>query len=95
VPDGAYDAILCCQTLDHLRQPLETLQAFKRVAKPGARLFVDVVQLAHTAYKIDHTVYFPSGSAFLGLVERAGWTVLWFDALTNPTHYTILAEARA
>ena len=92
VPDATYDAILCCQTLDHLPGPLNTLRAFLRVAKPGARLFVDVVKLAHTAYKLDHDTYYPSGSAFLALVERSGWTPLWLDAETHPTHYSILAE---
>jgi len=92
VPDGTYDAILCCQTLDHLPQPLNTLRAFLRVAKPGARLFVDVVTLEHTAYKLDHDTYYPSGSAFLALVERSGWRPLWLDAETNPSHYSILAE---
>jgi SAM-dependent methyltransferase len=92
VPDGTYDAILCCQTLDHLPGPLNTLRAFLRVAKPGARLFVDVVKLAHTAYKLDHDTYYPSGSAFLALVERSGWRPIWLDAETHPTHYSILAE---
>ena len=92
VPDGTYDAILCCQTLDHLAEPLATLQQFLRVAKPDARLFVDVVKKPHTAYKIDHDVYFPTAASFLGLIERSGWSVLWLDGETNPTHWSVLAE---
>ena len=91
VPDATYDAILCCQTLDHLREPLQTLRQFLRVATPGARLFVDVVKLAHTQYKLSHDVYFPTAASFLSLVERSGWDVLWLDAETNHSHYTILA----
>jgi hypothetical protein len=92
VPEGTYDAILCCQTIDHLAEPRATLCAFRHVAKPNARLFVDVVKLEHTQYKIDHDVYFPNGSCFMSLVERAGWSVLWLDGETNPTHWSILAE---
>jgi 2-polyprenyl-3-methyl-5-hydroxy-6-metoxy-1,4-benzoquinol methylase len=92
VPEGTYDAILCCQTLDHLAEPRATLCAFRHVAKPNARLFVDVVKLEHTQYKIDHDTYYPTASAFLSLVERSGWRVLWLDGGTNPTHWSILAE---
>jgi 2-polyprenyl-3-methyl-5-hydroxy-6-metoxy-1,4-benzoquinol methylase len=92
VSEGAYDAILCCQTLDHLAEPRATLCAFRHVAKPNARLFVDVVKLEHTQYKIDHDTYYPTASSFLSLVERSGWRVLWLDGGTNPTHWSILAE---
>lgn len=92
VPDATYDAILCCQTLDHLRAPLDTLRAFLRVSRPGARLFVDVVKLAHTAYKIDHDTYYPTASTFLGLIERSGWVPIWLDGETHPSHWAVLAE---
>jgi hypothetical protein len=92
VPPDTYDAVLCCQTLDHVPDPFDTLRGFLSVAKTGARLFVDVVKKAHTQYKIDHETYYPTAASFLGLVERSGWTVLWLDAETNPTHYSILAE---
>lgn len=91
VPEGTYDAILCCQTLDHLREPLQTLRDFRRVAKPGARLFVDVVKLECTKYKLSHDTYYPTAASFLGLVERSGWEVLWLDAETHPSHYSVLA----
>lgn len=92
VPDATYDAILCCQTLDHVDTPLETLEAFLRVAKPGARLFCDIVKLSHTAYKIDHSWYSPSAAPFLALIERSGWVPLWLDGETNPSHWSVLAE---
>lgn len=89
---GPYDTILCCQTLDHLREPLVTLKKFREVACPNARLFVDVVKKQHTEYKIDHDCYFSTAQSFVGLVERAGWSIVWLDCETNPTHYSILAE---
>jgi len=92
-PNASYNTILCCQTLDHLAEPLATLQQFRRLAKLNARLFVDVVKAAHTDYKLDHDTYYQSASIFLALVERAGWKTIWLDAETNPTHYSVLAEA--
>lgn len=92
VPDGTYDAIICAQTLDHVRDPLVTLQAFLRVAKPGARLFVDVVKQQHTDWKIDHVTYFSQPSIFLALLERSGWSLVWLDGETNPTHLSALME---
>lgn len=89
---GPYDAILCCQTLDHLREPLQTLKKFREVSHDHARLFVDVVKQAHAAYKIDHDTYYPTAASFVGLVERAGWQIIWLDCETNPTHYSVLAE---
>jgi ubiquinone/menaquinone biosynthesis C-methylase UbiE len=91
VPDGTYDAILCCQTLDHLPNPLNTLADFRLVAKPGARLFVDVVKREHTKLKLDHEWYPPTASCFLALIERADWVPLWLDGETNPTHWSVLA----
>lgn len=89
---GPYDAILCCQTLDHLVDPLVTLKKFHEIANKNARLFVDVVKLPHTQYKIDHPWYAPNAACFVGLVERSGWSVLWLDGETNPTHWSVLAE---
>jgi hypothetical protein len=84
-----YDAVLCCQTLDHLPNPLETLKTFLSVTREGGSLFVDCVKKAHTAYKVDHEWYVPTAACFVGMVERAGWSIQWLDAETNSTHYTI------
>lgn len=95
VPDGHYGAVLCAQTLDHLRDPLVTLQQFRRVTKPTGRLFVDVVKGARVSLKIDHETYYPTITPFLRMVERAGWRVLWLRAEVDPRHYAILAEVPA
>ena len=87
---GPYDAVLCCQTLDHLPNPLEMLRTFRDITTDGGTLFVDVVKNAPK--KIDHDLYFTSATCFIGLVERAGWIVDWLDAETNPTHWTIGAH---
>jgi hypothetical protein len=89
---GPYDSVLCCQTLDHLPNPLEMLRTFRDVTRDGGTLFVDVVKKSHTAYKVDHDTYWPSAACFVACVERAGWTVDWLDGETNPTHWTIGAH---
>jgi len=89
VPPDHYRTILCCQTLDHLPDPLGTLRQFHAVASRGAGLFCDVVKQSSTAYKLDHVTYYPTAASFVGLLERAGWTIAWVDAIRDPTHFTV------
>jgi hypothetical protein len=89
---GPYDAVLCCQTLDHLPNPLEMLRTFRDITVDGGKLFVDVVKQSQTAYKVDHDTYWPTASCFVGCVERAGWTIDWLDGETDPVHWAILAH---
>lgn len=91
---GAYDAILCCQTLDHLARPLDTLLTLAQAVRQGTPLFVDVVKQSCTAYKLDHDTYYPTASSFAALIERGGWDLVWLDAETNPSHYSVLAQKR-
>ncbi len=87
-----YDTVLCCQTLDHLPHPLETLTTFHAITRSKGSLFVDVAKGQHTDKKIDHDTYWNTATAFVGCVERAGWTVQWYDGSTNPRHHTIGAR---
>jgi hypothetical protein len=89
---GPYDAVLCCQTLDHLPNPLEILRTFRDITRDGGKLFVDVVKKDKTAYKVDHDTYWPSASCFAACVERAGWVIDWLDGETDPVHWAILAH---
>lgn len=89
---GPYDVIICAQTLDHLHNPLQTLRMFHKIAQRFGWLFVDVVKKEHTQYKIDHDTYWQERT-ISACVERAGWTIQWFDGTTNPTHWTVGARA--
>ncbi|MFH1279978.1 MAG: methyltransferase domain-containing protein, partial [Candidatus Beckwithbacteria bacterium] len=37
---GKYDYILCTQVLEHVKKPEEMFQEFKRLLKPGGKLFL-------------------------------------------------------
>jgi hypothetical protein len=94
VTENHYDNTICCQTIDHLREPSETLQAFHRVTRKEGRLFVDFLKFDpdKPVYKLDHDIYPPTLTCCTNMVERAGWRILWADAVVNPTHWSILAE---
>src|SRR5690606_22527663 len=42
VPDGAYDAVLCTQVLEHVPNPAEVLAELYRVLRPGGRVYLTV-----------------------------------------------------
>lgn len=39
-PDGCFDTVISCETIEHVPQPLEALKELTRVLKPGGRLFL-------------------------------------------------------
>jgi SAM-dependent methyltransferase len=39
-PDGYFDLVISCETIEHLPSPLKALGEFYRVARPGGRLFL-------------------------------------------------------
>ena len=38
--DGEFDAVVCCSTLHHIREPLRALQEMRRVLRPGGWLTI-------------------------------------------------------
>ncbi len=41
VADGTFDAILCTEVLEHVREPIKVVQEMARILKPGGRLDAD------------------------------------------------------
>ena len=39
-PDGSFDAIMCIEVFEHLPYPINALQEFNRLLKPGGRLII-------------------------------------------------------
>lgn len=55
LPNGRYDLILLCQTVDHLLDISGTLRRLREALAPGGHLFVDIVDYDQTrTIKIDH-----------------------------------------
>lgn len=40
VPDGAFDAVLCTEVLEHVPYPIEALKEMARILKPGGRILL-------------------------------------------------------
>lgn len=51
IPDGSYDFLLSCHTLEHLANPLGALAQWKRIIRPGGAL---VLALPHYQATFDH-----------------------------------------
>lgn len=77
------DAILCVQTLDHLREPIAVLTWLRSCLRPGGWAYLDIVdaprwaQKAKTAtyqWKIDHPLYW-TPATFMDAVKSTGWTI--------------------
>ena len=51
LPDNTYDCIVCADVLEHLPDPLSTLQRLRRAAKPDATFIISLPNVAHLAVR--------------------------------------------
>lgn len=69
-----FDAVLCTQVLEHVREPKTVLREMNRVMRPGGRLFLSAPQSWHQHQKpFDYYRYTSFGLRYL--LEQAGLTV--------------------
>lgn len=84
-PNAHFDAIVVWHVLEHVRDPRQTLETVRRLAKPGARLVVAVPNLSSLQaqwagpgwFHLDlprHLHHFPL-AALRALLERTGFAV--------------------
>ena len=45
--DGRFDAVICGDLLEHLRDPWKTVQNLCRITRPGGRLIISVPNVMH------------------------------------------------
>jgi SAM-dependent methyltransferase len=79
IAGGPYNLVLCCETLDHVVDPIAALRNMRKVLAPGGMLFVDVVSkktwaMNDSRIKIDHPLYWTKGALGAAL-QKAGFTV--------------------
>ena len=104
VAAGTVDALLCCETLEHLERPEDALLEVRRVLRPRGRALLSVpreplwraLNLARGRYVTDlgntpgHVGHYSAGS-FSRLVHRAGLRVI---ARRTPLPWTLLLAER-
>jgi SAM-dependent methyltransferase len=89
VADGAFDAALLTQVLEHVPDPAAVVSELHRIVRPGGRLFV-TVPLVWELHELPHD-YFRYTPAGLGhLLESAGFEVLAIEPRNDC--FTTLAQ---
>jgi SAM-dependent methyltransferase len=98
-----FEAVIICQTVDHLLDIGGTLRRVHGLLRPGGRLFIDIVDLragylrnwsVEDTIKIDHPFYLTEDtmSAYLA---RAGFEILGMDYAADHLHVGYVCEPRA
>jgi len=80
VLEQQYDFVTCTEVLEHLRQPLETLETFNRLIRPGGWLGLmtcfqtDDAAFAGWHYRKDPThIVFYKAETIDFIADRLGW----------------------
>lgn len=81
LPDGALDAILCTEVIEHVVDPMTVLAEFHRLLKPGGRLLITAPLLSHLHMEPFH--YY------------GGFTHYWYEYWLPRKGFTIESVTRA
>jgi SAM-dependent methyltransferase len=101
--DGEFDFLWCRLVLAHSLAPLFTLSEYRRVTKPGGRVYIEVPApdtSAHHEGNIDHCSVLPL-SSWLNMFARSNFaversTAINFTAPSGPdTHWSFLLRRNA
>ena len=83
LPDGRFDIVHSCHTIEHLAHPFASLKDHARVLKPGGLLLLDAPNIALIGaddileeWFIDKHLYHFSETTLTRMVEAAGFTIL-------------------
>jgi hypothetical protein len=86
-----YDLVTCCQTLDHLLNPVAAFHKFAQLVRRGGHLWVDYVSFAKTKeIKADHPLNWTL-LPLVRLIDRDFWTIRKVRALDD-RHLGVLME---
>ena len=89
-PTESYDLITCLQTADHWLDPIAALTWMRQACAPGGHLWIDILDVPACAtvypraclWKIDHPLYWSTGTLLLAL-RRTGWRPVGWVYLTT------------
>ena len=88
-PDGSFDAVLCTEVLEHVPDPAQVLREFKRVTRPGGRVFITVPQ-SWEIHEAPYDFYRYTSYGLRSLITRSGLEVAELDARGG--FFTMLAQ---
>ena len=79
-PDGAFDAIMCIEVLEHLPNPVQAVGEFSRLLKPGGRLII--------------TAPFCSLTHFAPFHFSSGFNKYWYEEHLSNAGFNLLKLER-
>jgi SAM-dependent methyltransferase len=72
IPDESFDVVLCTEVLEHLKNPLASVQEMFRVLKPDGRLFV-TVPMAQNEHQVPYDFFRYTSFGIKYLCHEAGF----------------------
>jgi ubiquinone/menaquinone biosynthesis C-methylase UbiE len=78
LPDGAADAIVCTQVLEHVPEPVVVLRELHRLLVPGGRLYL-TAPLAWELHELPHDYYRYTENGLAHLLSAAGFADVRVD----------------
>lgn len=94
---GAFDAVVCCEALEHDPDPVATLASAARALKPGGRLILTMASPLRTPHGCDGGDVMP-GEHYAGIAvaDLSGWLAAWDDVqlMHVPARGDLYATAR-
>jgi SAM-dependent methyltransferase len=79
VPDGAFDAVLFTQVLEHVPEPGRVLRELHRILKPGGCLYL-TAPLAWELHELPHDYYRYTPAGLNHLLTTAGFEAVTIEA---------------
>lgn len=72
IDNGAFDAVLCTQVLEHLDHPRECMKELYRVLRPGGKLFV-TVPMAQSEHQVPYDFFRYTSFGLRSLLSESGF----------------------
>jgi 2-polyprenyl-3-methyl-5-hydroxy-6-metoxy-1,4-benzoquinol methylase len=101
--DRQFDAVIVCQTVDHLLDVAGTLRRVRQLLSDSGLLFIDIVDFraaclrnwsVEEAVKIDHPYYFTE-STMAAYLRRSGFEIVRTDYAADHLHVSYVARPAA